>query len=853
MKKQFSIYKNNAIKIAFAVLLFFAAGMQQVEAQTVPPTNAAIGTGASYAPPGWTSYSTDVCDASGYTYNLPPGNGQPSYPWTPALSNVPAGQIYFVTGLYNEFATTTISGLTAGKSYTFTFYAADLQSTASTYYNSNYSLKLYNQSDGTIYLNCPFTGGSTQNNWQTFTYTFTATAPTLPIAFGWNGFYGQTWGVYVGPNAVTAVPCSALTSAASTTTQTVIAGSPITNVTYSTLTTNVTVSPALPAGVLGNLNNGVYTISGTPTVPKAPTDYVVTFTGTTCATTTQTFNLAVGVTATNTCPVNTVNLATHTTGVAPDGSTLKWFKAPDFTTPISNASTVGAGTYYAAYVANDNSCKSPFSSGVLVTITLCPITIANVCPATTVNLNTTPELATSTNQPANTTKTFHTGTPATNANKIAGSDLGAGTYYVAFYDSVGGCYSPTTKLIVTITACSNPDFNVALLNKEITGNVSTNDGIPTGTSYGTPVAVNGNPSGGTINMNSNGTYTFTGTVPGVFTYNVPICATGVTPPACPTSPLVITVVDPVISTNPPVANTDIAVGAINTQLTIDILSNDKVGNTGGTLGTPTIVSSGANGATATIVNGKLVYTPATGFVGKDTVTYQVCETPGGKCATASVVITVNPAAAGKNTVASDDFVVTTGTAPATGTVLTNDRGALTTSVLTVTAQGSAASPITLTGKGTYYVNTNGTYGFTPAPGFSGSVALPYTVCDDSNPSTCANATIYVTVKEVCYVDANLSTDNVSATPTGISLLKRAGAGAGVWPGVRKSAFVAIESNRKGFVVTRMTSDPAKTGDANYITNITTPQEGMLIYDTFTNCLKLYDGTKWDCFSTPACE
>ena len=34
MKKQFSIYKNNAIKLAFAVLLFFVAGMQQVEAQT---------------------------------------------------------------------------------------------------------------------------------------------------------------------------------------------------------------------------------------------------------------------------------------------------------------------------------------------------------------------------------------------------------------------------------------------------------------------------------------------------------------------------------------------------------------------------------------------------------------------------------------------------------------------------------------------------------------------------------------------------------------------------------------------------------------------------------------------------
>ena len=49
---------------------------------------------------------------------------------------------------------------------------------------------------------------------------------------------------------------------------------------------------------------------------------------------------------------------------------------------------------------------------------------------------------------------------------------------------------------------------------------------------------------------------------------------------------------------------------------------------------------------------------------------------------------------------------------------------------------------------------------------------------------------------------------------------------------------------KGFVITRMTTAQ--------ITAIVSPQEGMMVYDTVAKCLKLYDGTVWSCFSTPAC-
>lgn len=65
-----------------------------------------------------------------------------------------------------------------------------------------------------------------------------------------------------------------------------------------------------------------------------------------------------------------------------------------------------------------------------------------------------------------------------------------------------------------------------------------------------------------------------------------------------------------------------------------------------------------------------------------------------------------------------------------------------------------------------------------------------------------------------------------------------------WPMMRKGGWLALESNDKGFVVTRMTT--------TQITAISAPQEGMIVYDTDAKCLKLYDGTKWSCFTKPVC-
>jgi alpha-tubulin suppressor-like RCC1 family protein len=85
--------------------------------------------------------------------------------------------------------------------------------------------------------------------------------------------------------------------------------------------------------------------------------------------------------------------------------------------------------------------------------TLSAITKANACPTTTVDLTT----ITASNMPAGATLTWHTGTPATTANKITGTAVAAGTYYAAFFDATNNCYSGTSGAGTTaVTATVNP-------------------------------------------------------------------------------------------------------------------------------------------------------------------------------------------------------------------------------------------------------------------------------------------------------------------------------------------------------------------------------------------------------------
>ncbi|ANF52274.1 hypothetical protein A0O34_17880 [Chryseobacterium glaciei] len=96
---------------------------------------------------------------------------------------------------------------------------------------------------------------------------------------------------------------------------------------------------------------------------------------------------------------------------------------------------------------------------------------------------------------------------------------------------------------------------------------------------------------------------------------------------------------------------------------------------------------------------------------------------------------------------------------------------------------------------------------------------------------------------VCYNDANTATTGADSK-VGFSLLQKATPNNGNWPSSRKSAHMVLESNNKGFVISRLTTAQ--------VTALVSPQEGMMVYDTDVKCLKLYDGTAWSCFNTPTC-
>jgi len=105
----------------------------------------------------------------------------------------------------------------------------------------------------------------------------------------------------------------------------------------------------------------------------------------------------------------------------------------------------------------------------------------------------------------------------------------------------------------------------------------------------------------------------------------------------------------------------------------------------------------------------------------------------------------------------------------------------------------------------------------------------------------------------CYKPPVLS-GNGPDTKVGITLLKRAGSDADNWPMARKSGHLALESNTKGFVTTRLSAIEIEGQSTPTVIapKITNPQEGMMIYDTTSKCLKIYHDGIWNCFNKPAC-
>ena len=385
-------------------------------------------------------------------------------------------------------------------------------------------------------------------------------------------------------------------------------------------------------------------------------------------------------------------------------------------------------------------------------------TLVNDAATAYVNIPKTGSIATNDIVPIGTTY----GTPkADTTNPASGAVLtmtANGTY--TFTATIAGTYTyivpvcapgqtincPTEILVITVSNINSPiilpDFSVTNVKVPVSGNLSTNDNVPSGTTYGNSIANINNPPGATISINADGTYTFNASVPGKYIYYIPTCALGQIV-GCPLTPLEITVLDPSLSNNKHIVNKDIATTAFNTPTIVDVLANDKAGNKGDLLvpSTLTVAVQPANG-TVTIdpITGKITYTPINGYSGNDSVIYNVCDNAiPANCQSGVVYFIVTPKNAALLTLGSDDYGSASAGSQITGNVLTNDKNTAGAILTASFISGPAAS------QGTFTLNANGTYTFIPAPGFIGPVNIIYTVCAGT-PAVCANATLHLLIE-----------------------------------------------------------------------------------------------------------
>ena len=65
---------------------------------------------------------------------------------------------------------------------------------------------------------------------------------------------------------------------------------------------------------------------------------------------------------------------------------------------------------------------------------------------------------------------------------------------------------------------------------------------------------------------------------------------------------------------------------------------------------------------------------------------------------------------------------------------------------------------------------------------------------------------------------------------------------------RNGGWIAMEAKTKGFVVNRVafvSGLPVGIDASKFV-------EGMMVYDTTNNCLKIYNGTVWSCYTKQSC-
>jgi uncharacterized repeat protein (TIGR01451 family) len=290
------------------------------------------------------------------------------------------------------------------------------------------------------------------------------------------------------------------------------------------------------------------------------------------------------------------------------------------------------------------------------------------------------------------------------------------------------------------------------INLAVTGNVLTND-IP---STGLTVKLTSltQPFHGTINISSSGVYTYTPATGYVGKDSIQYEACN-SSNVCSKAWLVINVTGPV-----PQAVRDNYSANINTTINGNILTNDTP--SGSLTVNLNLLSNPKKGGVSISSNGIFTYTPATGFVGKDSLQYEVSDGNGTKSNAWAVFNITGPAP-----LAVRDTYTGGMNLAMTGNVLSNDTP---TGGVTV-----IIAPVPTPLHGSLTISTNGNFTYTPVNGYVGKDSIQYEITDANGLKSKAWAVFNVTgaavqaVKDTYTGGVNTSiTGNVLAndTPTG---------------------------------------------------------------------------------------
>ncbi|MEP3479805.1 MAG: Ig-like domain-containing protein, partial [Fuerstiella sp.] len=304
--------------------------------------------------------------------------------------------------------------------------------------------------------------------------------------------------------------------------------------------------------------------------------------------------------------------------------------------------------------------------------------------------------------------------------------------------------------VVNLPPVAVHDYNFTVAGEAVCGNVLCNDINPDGDSL--TAWVSSSPENGSLCFQPDGTYTYTPNPDfcglDVFVYVVTDGNGG-----CSSTSVTIEVgdsVEPVPVNTAPVAVDDFATTDFETSVSGNVLANDS--DAEGDALQSWVETGPENGSIELNVDGSFVYTPDPGFSGSDTFTYSVNDVEG-ISTTATVTLEVGDAPVNTAPVAADDYATTDFETSVSGNVLANDSD----------AEGDALQSWVETGpeNGSIELNSDGSFVYTPNPGFSGSDTFTYSVTDIAG--NCTFATVTLDVGDAPVNTAPVAVDDFATT------------------------------------------------------------------------------------------